>query len=68
MIVVAGPPGSGNSLHFPVEALGGDGFNVDVRAAARRLTPRQGQAAFAISTSSMFQPDTVSTKASRPTA
>ncbi|MGK3996902.1 hypothetical protein [Sorangium sp. So ce1024] len=34
MIVVAGPPGSGKSLHFPVEVLGGDGFNVDVRAAA----------------------------------
>ncbi|WP_437611380.1 hypothetical protein WMF20_05730 [Sorangium sp. So ce834] len=34
MIVVAGPPGSGKSLHFPVAELGGDGFNVDVRAAA----------------------------------
>lgn len=33
MVVVAGPAGSGKSLHFPVELLD-DGFNVDLRAAA----------------------------------
>jgi predicted ABC-type ATPase len=34
MLVVAGPPGSGKSVHFPVASLGEDGFNVDLRAAA----------------------------------
>jgi predicted ABC-type ATPase len=34
MVVVAGPPGSGKSTHFPVESGGIDGFNIDVRAAA----------------------------------
>ncbi|MEZ4297476.1 MAG: hypothetical protein R3B70_21120 [Polyangiaceae bacterium] len=34
MVVVAGPPGSGKSMHFPVTAIGYDGFNVDERAAA----------------------------------
>jgi hypothetical protein len=34
MLVVAGPPGSGKSLHFPVASFGADGFNVDLRAAA----------------------------------
>ena len=34
MLVIAGPPGSGKSLHFPVTSLGADGFNVDLRAAA----------------------------------
>jgi predicted ABC-type ATPase len=34
MLVVAGPPGSGKSLHFPVTSFGADGFNVDLRAAA----------------------------------
>jgi predicted ABC-type ATPase len=33
MVLVAGPPGSGKSMHFPVTALGCDGFNVDERAA-----------------------------------
>jgi predicted ABC-type ATPase len=33
MVVVAGPPGSGKSTIFSVEAFG-DGFNVDARAAA----------------------------------
>jgi predicted ABC-type ATPase len=34
MVVVAGPPGSGKSSHFPVEGGPIDGFNVDLRAAA----------------------------------
>jgi len=34
MVVVAGPAGSGKSVHFPVDALEIDGFNVDERAAA----------------------------------
>jgi hypothetical protein len=34
MLVVARPPGSGKSLHFPVVSLGADGVNIDVRAAA----------------------------------
>jgi predicted ABC-type ATPase len=34
MVVVAGPPGSGKSSHFPVEGGQIDGFNVDARAAA----------------------------------
>lgn len=33
MVVVAGPPGSGKSSHFPVEGGPIDGFNVDARAA-----------------------------------
>jgi hypothetical protein len=34
MLVVAGPPGSGKSMHFPVVSFAEDGFNIDVRAAA----------------------------------
>ena len=34
MVVVAGPSGSGKSRHFPVNAFGCDGFNVDLHAAA----------------------------------
>jgi predicted ABC-type ATPase len=34
MLVVAGPPGSGKTMHFPVASFGEDGFNVDLRAAA----------------------------------
>jgi predicted ABC-type ATPase len=34
MVVVAGPPGSGKSTWFPMEAFGEDGFNIDARAAA----------------------------------
>jgi predicted ABC-type ATPase len=33
MVVVAGPPGSGKTSQFPVEVFG-DGFNIDLRAAA----------------------------------
>lgn len=34
MVVIAGPPGSGKSSHFPVDSGRIDGFNIDVRAAA----------------------------------
>ena len=33
MVVVAGPPGSGKSLFFPVRLLADASFNVDDRAA-----------------------------------
>jgi predicted ABC-type ATPase len=33
-MVVAGPPRSGKSTHFPVDRFGCDSFNVDLRAAA----------------------------------
>ena len=33
MIVVAGPPGSGKTRHFPVAALGVDAFDIDDRCA-----------------------------------
>ena len=34
MLIVAGPAGSGKSLHFPVSSFGCDGFNVDLHAAS----------------------------------
>lgn len=33
MLVVAGPPGSGKTTHFPVTAFGIDAFNIDDRCA-----------------------------------
>ncbi len=42
MVVVAGPSGSGKSFHFPVEAFGCGGFNVDLRAAALNSDSSQG--------------------------
>ncbi len=33
MLVVAGPPGSGKTRHFPVTAFGVDAFNIDDRCA-----------------------------------
>jgi hypothetical protein len=49
MVVVAGPPGSGKSLFFPVGSLADAAFNVDDRAAelnggSYRKIPRAGAA------------------------
>jgi len=33
MLVVAGPPGSGKTTYFPVNAFGVDSFNIDDRCA-----------------------------------
>lgn len=51
MIVVAGPPGSGKTMYFPVTAFGVDSFNIDDRCAqilgSYRAIPRDVRRAVA---------------------
>ena len=42
MIVVAGPPGSGKSVAFPVDSFGVDSFNADDRSAQLNNGSYQG--------------------------
>ena len=51
MIVIAGPPGSGKTRYFPVQAFGVDAFNIDDRCAqilgSYRASPRDVRRAVA---------------------
>src|SRR5438034_5674365 len=51
MFVVAGPPGSGKTTHFPLSAFGIDAFNIDDRCAqilgSYRAIPREVRRAVA---------------------
>jgi predicted ABC-type ATPase len=42
MVVIAGPPGSGKSVAFPVDSFGIDSFNADDRSAELNRGSYQG--------------------------